>query len=926
MKVASSKLEIAVERNMGTMPPAPAQLRIPRQSLIERPRLLSRLALHDRTALIVVKAPAGYGKTSLLQQWAGRCAQEGSVIAWLSLDPRDRDPMFFATHLNAALEAYGIAIGGVPGGTAGSLNYYGWQPIIRQICNRFIEDPRPCRIIIDDVHQIADSDAAVCLQTLLNEAPPEIQVIIATRGETGLPLGSIRAHKDVVELDGEDLRFREDETLAFLADRAQHVVDEQQVKLLHKRSEGWIVGIKLFSMALNLEPENQKILESFTGERRQIAEFFVEDVFSRLADDLQSFLLHTSLLDRFCPALCDAAMDIGGSRELIDRCEAAGLFLQPLDETQTWYRYHHLFADFLRRQLHDREPAAIPRIYRRAALWLTESGNHVEAFNCAMSGRDPLFAADMLDANCEAMFAAGLQPTVQHLASHLPPHIQALYPRLLLSLAWRACAQWRLADARSLVAVAERRVEDMALSSTVDETEVDGLRQTIKHRKAQIAHASYEVDRLEGQCQSALDDPNDFASSPYLLASYQNSLQYAQREQFKLARIDRIDALAREQVMRTGVVHGEVFIAGTTGPSLLLMGQTQRAKEVMRDALEIAIRIAGEEEPLCSVVATALAATHYERNEIAEARLLIDRFVPKMTSAGFVDQLVHGWLTQARLQFLDGDADGCINTLDGAAQFASSRDLDSLRTIVNAERLRILLKLGRPDDAARFARSRGLTSHRAAALGRRQFAYTALDSTVALANCRLLAADDRFGDALAMARHWRSFVTAAQAAQHAVEWGIMVAELLALSGDRLAAQRALQQALDRAVPGRFIRRFVDAGEPVGGILRQMIVSEGAVDKVSESLLAEIVDCFEPVETETDDEGDEDDIAICGRITSREIEILTLAGAGLLNRQIGDQLGLTEGTVKWYLQQVYDKVGIRNRKKAVVRVRRLGLIP
>lgn len=926
MKMASSKLETVPESSLRTMPPARAQMRVPRQNLIERPRLLTRLAVHDRTALIVVKAPAGYGKTSLLQQWAGRCAQEGSVIAWLSLDQRDRDPMFFATHLNAALEEYGIAIEGAPGGSAGSLNYYGWQPIVREICNRFVEDPRPCRIVIDDVHQIADSDATTCLQALLNEAPPEIQVTLATRGETGLPLGSIRAHKDVVELDGDDLRFREEETQAFLVDRAQHVVDERQVKLLHQRSEGWIVGIKLFSMALNLEPENQKILESFTGERRQIADFFVEDVFSRLPDDLQDFLLRSSLLDRFCPALCDAALDIAGSRELIDRCEAAGLFLQPMDETQTWYRYHHLFAGFLRRQLHDREPAAIPGIYRRAALWLTETGNHVEAFNCAINGQDPLFAADMLDANCETMFAAGLQPTVQHLASHLPPHIQALYPRLLLTLAWRSCAQWRLADARSLVAVAERRVEDMALASTVDETEVECLRHVIVHRKSQIAHASYEVERLEAQCQSALDGRSDFANPPYLMASFENSLQYAQREQFKLARIDRLDALAREQVMRTGVAHGDVFIAATTGPSLLLMGQTQRAQEVMQAALDIAIRIAGDDEPLCAVVATSLAAVHYERNEIAEARRLVDRYVPNMTSAGFVDQLVHGWLTQARLQLLDGDAEECLRTLDGASQFASSRDLDSLRTVVNAERLRILLKLGRPDDAARFARSRGLTSHRAAALGRRQFSYTTLDSTVALANCRLLAADDRFGDALAMARHWRSFVTASQAAQHAVEWGIMVAELLALSGDRLAAQRALQQALDRAVPGGFVRRFVDAGEPIGGLLRQMAASEGSVANASEGLLAEIMDCFEPIESEAEDDGDEDDIAICGRISSREIEILTLAGAGLLNRQIGDQLGLTEGTVKWYLQQVYDKVGIRNRKKAVARVRRLGLIP
>jgi LuxR family maltose regulon positive regulatory protein len=905
----------------GHSPCSKSSIRVPRQTLIERPRLMRVLTQHDTARLVLLRAPAGYGKTGLLQQWASAC-QPDDIVAWLTLDQRDRDPMFFAAHLNAALEGFGIAIEEPGSGMAGSLRFYGWQAIIERICERFAEGGQKCRIFIDDVQQISGSSTLDALRLMIEEAPPEMQFLIATRGDTGLPIGRLRAHHDLLELGAEDLCFVEDETQRFLDSRSEQEIGVNQVRLLQDRSEGWIVGIKLFSMALNLEPENQKILENFTGERRQIADFFIEDVFARQPDDLQDFLLKSSLLDRFCPALCDAALQMAGSAELIERCEAAGLFVQTLDQTRSWYRYHHLFGGFLQRQLYDRMPSVAPDIYRRAAQWFTATGNHVEAFDCAMRGQDPLFAADILEANCDAMFAAGLQPTVQALAGRLPAHIQSLYPRLLLSLAWRLTAQWRLNEARGLVAVAERRLEEMERSQNAEPKTNDWLRLMITHREIQIGHASYQLENLEARCTAALDVAQRFGVGPYLMGSFHNSLQYAQREQYKLAKIDRLDTLAREQVERTGVAHGQVFIAGVTGPSLLLMGRTGRARSTLQSALDLAQYIAGRDDPLGAVVATSLAALHYECNELAEARALIDQYVPLMTSAGFVDQLLNGWVTKARLQLLDGEIDACLETLESASDFGSRHELDRLRVGVNSEQLRILLKLGRPDDAARFARRRGLTNYSLVGTAK----YTSLDGAVALANCRMMAADDRFGDALTLARHWRSFVTAAQAVQAAVEWDVMIAELLLLSGERLAAQRALQQALSKAGPSRFFRRFLDEGEPIAGLLRQMAQADGGRASTVDPFLSELKGYLEPVDDQADCVDEEDDVAICGRITSREIEILTMAGAGMLNRQIGDQLGLTEGTVKWYLQQVYDKVGIRNRKLVVARVRRLGLIP
>lgn len=907
---------------LDTVPYPESTIRLPQQKLIERPRLARLLEAHDADLIVLLRAPAGYGKTALLQQRANACQRKGDIVAWMTLERRDADPMSFAMHLNAALERQGLIIEQRGPDTMGQFGFFSWQAVIQQICLRLAEAPQRCRVVIDDAHLVAMTPSAECLDLLIREAPQDVQFLISTRGETGLPIGHIRAHREILELDMQMLRFMEDETQDYLISRSSRTIPQDQVRLVQNRSEGWIVGIKLFSMAVDLEPENERILESFSGERRQIAEFFVEDVFSRLSEDLQEFLLRSSLLDRFCPALCDAALEVGDCAGFIEQCETAGLFVQPLDEAGSWYRYHQLFAGFLRRQLQDRAPDIVAGIYHRAAQWLDENGDHVEAFSCAISGRNMQFAAEILDRHCETMFSSGLQPTVQKMAELLPAHIQTLFPRLMLVLAWRLLAQWRVDEAKGLVDVAQRRLTEMERSGELDPPTIAHLRFAVAHRECQIAQTLYQVERLESLSSSAMAQETQPSGSNYLMSSLYNSFQYAQREQFRLGKIDRLDALARDHLVRTGTRHGQVFIAGITGPSLMLMGQTARARSMLEEGVSLAIQVAGRGAPLGAIVGPSLAALYYECQELDLARELVAEHVPIMTTAGLTDQLLNGWITQARLQLLDGETETCLETLEYAARFAGRHELDRLRIGVNAEHLRILLKLGRPDDAARFARRRGLVRTRGDGANRKQTNFTVLDGMVAQANCRLMAADDRFGEALALARQWRSFVTAAQAVYAAVEWDILLAELLLMSGERLAARRALTQALDKAGPSRLLRRFLDVGEPICGLLHQMAQADGDQNP----FLMELVSHLEPLATTEEFDDEQEDMAICGKINGREIEILTLVSSGMLNRQIGEQLGLTEGTVKWYLQQVYDKVGIRNRKLVVSRLRRLGLIP
>ena len=903
------------------------KVRVPRQTLMDRPRLIERLEDIRDARLWLVQAPAGYGKSSLLQQWASRLTTSGAALAWLSLDASDREPALFVSHLLRALEEAGCPVEPrlfqlleIEGGSSARL-------VIMAAVNAFVDREEPLYLFVDDAQHLKDSAALACLKVLLESSPPELRLAFATREDLGLTLGRMRAQGQVAEIKADDLCFSLPETTAFLARDGHRELTDDELALAHRRTEGWPVGLKLFSMALRGNRGQAQVLQGFTGELRQITDFFAEDVFSRQSAELQDFMLRTSVLDWLTPALCDSVLGIGNSRAMIDQCEAAGLFLVSLDDTRSAYRYHQLFAEHLRRRLYERSPAEADKLYRRASEWLFDQGRQIEAFDCALKGRDPVRAADILDSSCDYLWAHGHQHTIQRLAASIPPHIQALYPRIMLTLAWRLTAQWKLEEARNLVTVSRARLDEMERGDG-DPLFVRQQKWIALHRESQIAQASYDLADLEKHSIALLQGADE-VDTPYLLASCYNSLQYAQREQYKLDNIERLEAQAYDQCLKTGSSHSLIFATATTGPSYLQMGRTDKAIEVLSRGLAIATEWAGADAPIASLNAIPLSFVHYQRNEVDRAAELLDKHIDVATVAGFVDQLLAGWITRSRILRLRGDWSGARAALEEAVEFAAARDLERLRIVATAEHVRVLLRMGRPEDASRLARRRGILVAGSSA-GSTHTRFTTQDGAVALAWCRLASARDRVMDGLTVARQWRSFVVASQAVQAAVDWDIALAELLLVSGEKLAARRTIAQAVARAAPGRLIRPFLDEGEPIAFLLSQLAQERRSGDGQADTFLQLLVaqaqaEGLTPDVVDVVDDDDDNEGALMGQMNSREIQILALAGTGMLNRQIGDKLGLTEGTVKWYLQQVFDKVGIRDRVRAADKVRRLGLM-
>ena len=903
------------------------KLRVPREArgIVDRNRLMSRLEEGRDSRLTVIQAPAGYGKSILMQQWAARLAASGEV-AWFSVDPADREPTAFLNCIVQAFEEAGIAIAPRVTTILSREKFFSWKLVVAALANSFFDTERAHWLLIDDAHCLRDSESLTCLQLLLEAAPPTLHLVVATREDLGIPLGRARALGQVLELRADDLRFLPTEAASFLELEGHANLSRQEVDDLQERTEGWIVGLKLVSLSLRNAFDPARSVTRASGDHRPFADFFSEDVVAHQSPELREFLLRTSVLDRFCPALCDRLMGHTNSRRLLDECAKAGLFLVPLDPTGDWYRYHHLFSEFLGRCLREQLPGERERLCLEAAAWLVESGYIVEGFEYALRGNSPMRAAELLDAGCDDLWRAGRQDVFQRLAARIPPHIQALHPRIMLAIAWRLIMQWQVGEARSLIEVSRARLCELERAGNIKPAELDRLRCLVRHREGQLAHASYDLAKLEQQSLAAEGDMRGLDDS-FILASHYNSLQFAEREQYKLGRLERLAELSRLEVERGGSEHNIVFHAAVSGPSYLLTGRTQKALSVLAGALEIAEALSGRESPLGAVAAIPLATVHYELNETDRAGELLERFAP-VNTIGFVDQLVSASTVRARLDALAGKHSDAMKVLEDAVEFAERHDLPRLAIMARLEAVHLLLRRGYPDDAGRLIRSCALYGRKGVAELTSQRNISRLDGAIAESWCRYAAVQNRVPDALRVARWWRSAVANANATLDLVRWDILVAQMLALSGDRLAAHRALSLAVAKAAQPRLLRVFLDDGEPIAQMLHQMTRTPNRVADANDAFMQEIIAGFRRElrdQSIFDDSQAEDSGVLCGRMSSREIQILELASTGMPNQQIGNKLGLTEGSVKWYLQQIFDKVGVRDRFLAAKKARQFGLM-
>jgi LuxR family maltose regulon positive regulatory protein len=880
---------------VGTKLRAPASIATYR----ERPRLSARLdaALEDRTRLTLLSAPPGYGKTVAVAGWL---EARGVPHVWLSLDAADNDLARFVRYVAAALRSVRAGAGEAAAGLFVPGSSPSADLVGATLLDVMAAGDDSFILVLDDYQAIGSEPIHHLVRFLIERAPPFVHPVLLTREDPALPLARWRAHGQLVELRANDLRYTDAEAAAYLVDAGVALTPEHVGRLV-ERTEGWVAGLQLAAISLRGRPDPASLVNAFGGSQRFVLDYLADEVMGWVGDDLRTFLVETSVAERFTAELCRELTGREDAEALLARAETSNLFVVPLDDERRWYRYHHLFADYLRSHLGEDQRRGLDE---RAADYFDRQGLLAEAVEHALAASSLDAAIRLIERGGRAAFEAGELATVLRWLEAIPPDRLAASPELIWLRAWAlfetgqlaaaiAVAEAHLATAGARGAAEGRLLVLLALMATVTRPDAEPL--------------AREGLALVGDDASFRSLALQAAGLAVLVRGDYRSAAGTLRQAFGLAR-----QAAHPMAVLTAV--------NPLGHALVLAGERGEAEALCRQVLAQYADAQGRPPPIAWSARVVLGIARYEANDLVEARRELEAGFAAAAGIG-VGRPTLGWavsyLALARLAC--GEPEAALESLrvsEGDAR-ATGMALPGLGGELEA---RIRIRQGDVAAAADWAERATPEAPPGSPL--LEVMRRSLDVTLA----RVRLAQGRPEEARVLVARARAAHEAAGAVADLISSEILAAAAAEAAGSRDEALRHLEGAIRLAAPGGYVRRFLDDGQPVAHLLPLVRrTAPGFVDTLISAFAAEPTVVLPRSSRARGPslwrgQGGE----LLEVLTARELEVLRLMAAGASNAAIATGLGMSLGTAKWHVGHVLAKLDAANRTQALVRAQQLGL--
>lgn len=894
-----------------------SRLQVPRLPLQHIPRLhlLALLEQAMRRALTLVSAPAGSGKTTLLAEWSGTTALP---VAWLSLETTENDPMRFLSYLLTALARLDQRIGGTLRMEQYPQNYeQALTALLNDIDSMLHTD---AALILDDYHLITSDAVHAALRFLLNHLPPRLHLIIGTRVDPPLPLARLRAYNQLSEIRTGELIFTAGEVEAF-THAMGFSLPQEATHLLKQRTEGWIAGVQLLTLALRGHSDPLAFLHAFRGNHRFFLDFIDEEILSQQSPDMQRFLLYTSILERLNGPLCDAVTGQTDSQARLEALVQANLFMCTLDEDETWHRYHPLFAESLRAHLLKQQPEVLPTLYQRAANWYEQQGWIEEACDYALLGGDQVHAARLLEQLLPGLIAEGNFHSLHKLLEQLSPEVIATSSQLCVASTWTTC--FYTSSPEETIAFIQEQIQEHSEDGPTGQND---LQRELELFQAWQALAHNDIARTIALAQEALRSlpnptrPQDMMVSVRLKVTL-STAYYASG-----------DLLAAEQLLleatrETG--HGRplnLFAAGKLAELYEMQGQLRKTGRLFRDVFQILAQRGNHSSLIHVLMQTRQAALLYEWNRLAEAEALAQQAMEASQRLHLPLFSMHNLWVRGRIALARGESEQANAHLEHA-----QHDLTTC-----------------PDPVLMPMIQGAIPVYSIPA--RLELLSGQLDLTIhTWKEIRDLHFDDPLTPPLS---HWDYFdyVTLARllltrGRNHApaliqaqalldrlrevcADYNGWLLEIQILSALVLQAQGKIRQALNTLGPHLelaetegYVRLLADEGQPMRHLLTQIAPYTAA----SPAYLQKLLDALPAADETSPTIQREEQADRTTQLTARELEVLHLLADGASNQQIAHQLVISLHTVKLHVKHIFNRLAVTNRTGAVARGRELGLL-
>ncbi len=955
-----------------------------RPDLVARPRLFERLRAGLSGKLTLIAAPAGFGKTTLVSAWIAALSadfhvpaerlssevaqppQRKTSVAWVSLDALDNEPTRFWSYVSAASNTLAPGSGDAALALLQALQPPPIEAIVTTLLNALSAAlPRdqagnPAVLVLDDYHAIDAPAIHHALATLIEHLPPQLHLVISTRADPPLPLSRLRTGRQLTELRAADLRFSVGEATNFLTDVMGLALSEADIAALEARTEGWIAGLQLAALAMRDRTDLAGFIRSFTGSNRFVMQYLAEEVFARQPSHIQTFLLHTAILNRMCGPLCDAILGLipnerpgtkdedrtlarasvsnvdqqraplvagpstdSYSQLILDQLERANLFLIPLDDERLWYRYHHLLTDVLRARLRSGTTAAtLTGLHRRASAWYERAGLIDEAIRHALAAPDVEAAATLVERYATALWLQrGEVLLMRTWVEQLPDALVAARPRLTLAAGWTLAFTGQIDAVEQLLANAATTLSAPDLPAEV----IGEL--TLLH--SLIAHVRGDLAETLALSQHALGQLPTAEQTLRACAALNSGWAHVRRGETAAA----IPALTEASTL--AAADGSHWIALAALEELATLqarqGQLTQSLRTCERAVELVTRQGQRPNLGAGMAYVGIGEVLCERNDLHGATHALMHGIELLRQTIERLLLVRGYAALARVQQAGGDGASALATIQHGEEWFAQMQLPGSLALawLAAERARLWIRQGNLIAAEQWAPARAVAGDR----------YHEPVQQLTLLRLHL-AQHQREPDGR-LIEEAAEMLARLRAAAEASGWMGDLIEILALQaltlqalGDPAGALATLAHVLTLAEPEGYIRIFVDEGASMAALLAQSAERRAQNDPLrayAERLLLAF-----PSEQRGETAGNSDappvlrstltrSHALVEPLTDRELEILRLIADGLSNQAIADRLVIALSTVKRHINNVFGKLAVQSRTQALLRARELQLL-
>lgn len=860
--------------------------------LISRPRLLQQLDEGAKHKLTLLSAPAGYGKTSLLGDWVRQCKHP---VAWFSLDAEDNEPVRWLSCLVGSMPILStetketlFQLLRAPQNASNERNL----ALILNVITNSLKTAQELILILDDYQFIQNQEIHQALAFLLEHSSPRLHFVISSRQELQLPFARLRAYEQTLELTANDLSFTHEEVLRFFQETDGTVLSSELAEELMHRSEGWITALKLLSRSFpnHLLAEGIKHL---SGSQRYLFDYLTEEVLAQQPDETNRFLLQISVLKRFNASLCNSLTKRKDSQTILENQEKANLFLIPLDDERCWYRFHHLFSEFLQKQLAKHHPDLWHDLHQRACDSYRENGLFEEAIEQALLIPDFNQVMQLIEQTSEAMLMQNQATTLQSWLNELPRE-QVLNSKLSLPYAWCLASACRFEELEPWLAAAERQGCSQ------------GEILAIRAYAASVAEDATLTIQLSRQAIELLPKDALFARS---IVTFGLGLAYARSGNI----IEASNTLQKSIALSEA--SGDLFTALTSLNLLLttkmIEGKLKEAFEHGRYAIALSTKNRKQPLPVAGMINRGLGILMYEWNELEQGLTYLKEGLRLSKEWGNVEIIIECYGSQIRFLQATGDFEGITQCIENIDQLYRSHGLPYQERSINLNKIPYWQAVNNTEAIERWIKEVQPSLNDP---------IDNLHEVEHIHFARILISKGQAEEAMPFLSRLFAAAKTARREKKVLEIRNLQALAWDQKGDERQALALLEENLIKAEPEGFIRTFVDEGEGMRALLQKMLHQQSAHQDptVSCEYLEKLLQAFPQSNQPGVSEGNL-------MLSRRELDILKLIATGASNLEISQELFITVGTVKTHVHNIYNKLGARSRTKAIIQAQKTGLL-